>query len=132
MPNRQVGRLGGSVVPKCDQEKHIMIVKRLLFRLSARREKALIRAAEGGNLDLVRALLEAGTNPNSRCNDGFTALMWAAARGHIEVVQALLDFGADRGARSSRGRTAAEIAIQERQEDIVGYLREDGATYLGR
>jgi ankyrin repeat protein len=56
----------------------------------------LMRAAERGNLEAVRALLKAGANVNrTLAHWGHTALMIAAGEGHLEVVKALLSAGAD-------------------------------------
>ena len=50
----------------------------------------LYSAAKSGNLDSVRRLLEAGVDPNSGGEDGFTPLMTAAEAGHADVVQLLI------------------------------------------
>jgi ankyrin repeat protein len=56
----------------------------------------LMRAAESGNIDEVRALLKAGADVNAAWPAwGHTALMFAAGEGHLEVVKALLAAGAD-------------------------------------
>ncbi|MBN2215865.1 MAG: ankyrin repeat domain-containing protein [Pirellulales bacterium] len=98
---------------------------KLFFSNRKKRKKAeLVGAAQDGHLDQVRKLLRGGTDPNARCKDGFTALMWASARGHIEVVGVLLDSGAEPLARARRGRTAIEIAIQEGRSEVAALLRE--------
>ncbi len=97
--------------------------RRLMLHLAQRKEKALILAAEEGRTDLVRTLLEAGVNPDSASEGGFTALMWAAARGHVEVVQVLLRSGAAMEAQTRKGRTARDIAVQEGRDEIAGLLR---------
>jgi ankyrin repeat protein len=88
-----------------------------------RREKGLIRAAEDGQLALVRNLLQAGASPNAKSEGDFTALMWAAARGHVEVVTVLLESGADLSARTRKGRTAVDIATQEGHDHVAALLR---------
>lgn len=42
------------------------MLRQLIACLFPKREKALIRAAEDGRLDLVRTLLEAGADPNAK------------------------------------------------------------------
>jgi ankyrin repeat protein len=62
---------------------------------------ALMRAAEGGRLHTVRALLKKGADVNAKDIFGGTALMAAASRGHFETVKALLGAGADPNAKGA-------------------------------
>ena len=57
----------------------------------------LIDAAEKGQTEQVKALLEEGADVNAKEDKdyGRTALLWTASYGHTEVVQVLLDAGAD-------------------------------------
>jgi ankyrin repeat protein len=55
----------------------------------------LMRAAESGRVEEVRALLASRVDVNARLGAGHTALMFAANEGHVEVVKALLAAGAD-------------------------------------
>lgn len=53
-------------------------------------------AAQRGQVDAVRLLLEHGADPNAREDgDNTYALHWAAAQRHLETVRVLLDAGAD-------------------------------------
>ena len=56
---------------------------------------ALMRAAEGGNIDRVRALLQSGADVNEARGSGPTALMLAAGKDHLEIVKTLLKAGAN-------------------------------------
>ena len=103
-----------------------IVLRQLMSCFPQRGKKGLIRAAEDGRLDLVRNLLKAGANPNTKSEGDFTVLMWAAARGHVEVVKALLESGADLHALTRRGRTAIEIAMQEGHDHVAALLRENG------
>ena len=51
-------------------------------------------AAQAGDLDAVRALLQAGADANAAHGDGTSALHWAAERGDAAMVEALLHAGA--------------------------------------
>lgn len=53
----------------------------------------LVGAAEAGDLERVRAMLEAdgGVSVDARSWDNRTALMAAAAKGHVDVVQYLVN-----------------------------------------
>ena len=55
----------------------------------------LMQAADGGDLDSVRALLRNGADVNEAKGSGHTALMLAAGRDHLEIVQTLLRAGAN-------------------------------------
>lgn len=53
-------------------------------------------AAQQGHLDVVRALLQHGADPNAReVGDNTYPLHWAAASSQSEIVRALLDAGGD-------------------------------------
>src|SRR5205823_5248997 len=67
-------------------------------------ETELVRAAETGNVVKVRALLEAGANPNLPKN--FSALEAATAAAYPQVVAEMLMHGVDVNQRDSAGRTA--------------------------
>ena len=77
---------------------------------------ALHYAAEGGHMPILRALLEAGADPNFRLDDrsnfrkGETPLHWAATQDRAEVTQALLDAGADAVGTSEKGVAAIHLA----------------------
>lgn len=52
-------------------------------------------AARRGNSEIVRALLEAGAEPNAFTSTGVAALHFAAQANSAEAIQALVEFGAD-------------------------------------
>lgn len=53
-------------------------------------QSPLVVAADKGNLELSKLLLERGAFVNVANAKGETALMMAAAKGHVKVVQLLL------------------------------------------
>jgi uncharacterized protein len=61
-------------------------------------------------MDLVRLLLDRGSDVNWADKDGLTPLMFAAMHGEIPVMRLLLEKGADDEMRDNRGRIAAEVA----------------------
>ena len=44
-----------------------------------------------GNLPLVKALVEEGSDPNATDKDGWTALLYASYFGHLHIVRFLMD-----------------------------------------
>jgi len=79
-------------------------------------ETPLVVAASSVSMDasavveLMRALLAAGADPDARTRDGWSCLMKAARDGHVEITQVLLDAGADIfAARDMFGRTAWDL-----------------------
>ncbi|XP_063828660.1 uncharacterized protein LOC135078036 [Ostrinia nubilalis] len=65
---------------------------------------ALHIAAQGGDVELCTALLEAGdVSVDSRDLGGWTPLVWAAENDHVDVVRLLLSRGADATTRDAEG-----------------------------
>lgn len=63
----------------------------------------LHHAAETGNLDIARLLLELGADPNLRDKTGCIALHWALLEGHDAVADLLVDAGSDLDVADSGG-----------------------------
>jgi len=59
-----------------------------------------------GHPDLIRAILDAGADPNHKNPDGVTPLIGAAWSNNAEVVELLLARGADPDLRENHGETA--------------------------
>lgn len=66
----------------------------------------LVTYAGDGDLEMVRALVQAGADVNFADEYGITALMNSVSGGHVELVKYLLDAGADARARDAEGYTA--------------------------
>ena len=87
-----------------------------------------VRAAQHGEIDELRALLDESPELIDRANDrGMTALMAAAHGGQAAVITMLLERGADVTCRDDRGVSALEYAIREdRQEVVLAILEHAG------
>ena len=69
------------------------------------------QAAAIGSVSMVRALVEAGANPDHGCFfGGENALMQACAKGHLQVVRYLIEAHADLDKTNQLGDTALAIA----------------------
>lgn len=87
----------------------------------------LVVAAAEGRLEVVRLLLDKGTDVNTKDEYGRTALMAASWEGRLEVVKLLLDKGADVNAKDKNGYTAMRMATTNGGPEIVTYLEAHGA-----
>ncbi|MEO5924168.1 MAG: ankyrin repeat domain-containing protein [Bryobacteraceae bacterium] len=104
-------------------------------------QTALMWASAQGHLDVVKALLKAGADPNLKAHvtqitnrknadhpsGGFTALMFATRNGHSDVVKALIAGGADPKLTNADGATATIIAIVNDRLDLAKQLLDLGA-----
>lgn len=96
----------------------------------------LERAAWSGSVEAVRAMLEAGADPNPpQGHAGRVALVSATDRGHVAVVELLLAHGADPERRDQRGDRALLVAARkvgasaaEEYRQIVRILLSAGAS----
>ena len=76
-------------------------------------------ASAVGDHDSVRALLEAGANPNVRQRGGFTPLHTAAHNDDMTLARLLLDHGADPAVTDDAGKTPREMAPGDAVRDLL-------------
>src|SRR5262249_24035894 len=89
----------------------------------------LIEAAFNSNGDIIRALLDAGADPNLAGADGQTALMLVARGTNVTAAQLLLKKGAHPNAREAqRGQTGLMWAAANNQGPMARLLIESGAN----
>jgi ankyrin repeat protein len=88
---------------------------------------ALHYAAEGGQLEVVKWLIEMNANVNAAENDGGTALHLAAARGHKTVVMELLNRQANIDVTDKLQRTALHYAAKGGHKEVGQILVDRGA-----
>jgi uncharacterized protein len=101
----------------------------------------VLLAAEVNNLDVIKALVEAGADPNIPTEQGTTALMMSAGAGTdvqrarepeeravaTETAKFLVDHGADVNAAGQFGWTALHAAAYQGLNDDIEYLVSKGA-----
>ncbi|XP_042296384.1 ankyrin repeat and SOCS box protein 2 isoform X2 [Sceloporus undulatus] len=90
-------------------------------------ETALFLATNRGNIDCVRALLQAGAEPDIANKARETPLYKACERKNAEAVQVLLQYNADANHRCNRGWTALHEAVARNDLDITELLIKGGA-----
>jgi hypothetical protein len=83
----------------------------------------LIKACRNGDLNLVRSLIENGSNVNYKDKFGISSLIWASSRNHLEVVKVLIENGVE----NSDIKTSLLCASQHGHLEIIKYLVSNGA-----
>ncbi|HVF90874.1 MAG TPA: ankyrin repeat domain-containing protein [Blastocatellia bacterium] len=105
-----------------------LLIPQYAFAQENENVEKLMAAARKGDVETIKALLDAGTDVNSKTRYGATALSFAADKGRIEVVRLLLDRGADVNVKDSfYGATPLSWAIGKDHTAIVQALIEKGA-----
>lgn len=90
----------------------------------------LHHAVSDGDLARVKELLECGTDPNSRDDDGWRPLHFAALRGIPDLIVLLLDAGATVDPCDEHGNTPLWRAVFESRGkgEVIKLLRAAGAN----
>ncbi|MFC1765376.1 ankyrin repeat domain-containing protein, partial [Planctomycetota bacterium] len=88
---------------------------------------SLLTAAQNGEQQEVKVLLDQGADINAKDDQGMTPLHLAAQEGHKEVVEFLLSKDADINAQNIKGYTPLYSAIWNNDPNIVGLLVSKGA-----
>src|SRR5580658_168944 len=78
---------------------------------------ALLFAARQGQIDAVKALLDAKADINAVDSDGNNALTLAILNTHYDLTQFLIDRGADPNVAAKNGRTALYSAVEMHDVD---------------
>jgi serine/threonine-protein phosphatase 6 regulatory ankyrin repeat subunit B len=84
-------------------------------------------AARFGHVEIAKALLAAGANPNAQASDGFTALMLAACINNELFVKLLIQARVNVNASTPDGYTALRIASEKGYTGVVKILKAGGA-----
>jgi len=102
--------------------------KKVLLNEREKLDNQFCYAAEEGNLQKVKNLLEKGADVNAEDSEGVTVLMNAVFGRQIEIIEFLIERGADIHAKSSKGEcTTLMCASYEGYKEIVELLIENGA-----
>jgi uncharacterized protein len=119
-PNAQEGKGGQTALMWAISERHTAVAEELLRHgadVNARSKTgftALMFAAQQGDVDTTRILLDAKASPNDVIpKSGATPLIIASAIGHPDVVALLLDKGADPNVVDANGFTSLHHAVRD-------------------
>jgi len=88
---------------------------------------ALTYAAEKGDVDVVRLLVERRALVNKPDPSGDPAISWAAARGHLDTVQLLLEKGANIDTPDNNKETSLLGAVANGHHNVTRLLISKGA-----
>lgn len=107
---------------------HVAVARVLTARgADASAPRLLAFAVERGDAEVVRLLLESGSDAGGAVEGGQPPLVMAAISGLVEIGRLLLDYRADVGARAPDGCTALGAATARQHGAFVALLRERGA-----
>jgi ankyrin repeat protein len=93
---------------------------------------SLHAAAEEGNIDTVKSLLEQGMDINARNASGETPLNRAAAKGNVDVVRLLIERGAEVDSRDKWGWTPLHYSSRYGHLEVSRVLLYYGASVNAR
>lgn len=114
-----------SIINRKEYETRNAHLPKAVFREDM--EGLLFIAAGRGDLNAMRALLNEGTDIESKNAIGDTPLVHAAINGQAGAVRVLLARGANPNNPNVHGLTAMQVAAQRGREDIIEALFEMGA-----
>ncbi|HLJ19505.1 MAG TPA: ankyrin repeat domain-containing protein [Stellaceae bacterium] len=110
------------------EDVRIFILKRVnLNQADIGGRTALSYAAELGNAQMAKELLDAGASPDQRDKQGDVPLHWAANNGRVEVIKVLIAGHAIVDAPDRQGITPLMSAISHQQVASVRALLAGGA-----
>jgi uncharacterized protein len=79
-------------------------------------------ATASRNLDIVRAVLDAGADPNVPQQQGFVPLHEAASSGNREMAELLVKHGANPSLTNEAGKSAIDLARDKGHHDLAVWL----------
>jgi ankyrin repeat protein len=104
----------------------IILITGVFVGANAENNQLMLEAILDNNLEVVKSLLDRGTDINSMMNGG-TALMWAAGTDRLEMAKLLIDKGADVNAKNQYGGTALIWASNQGHLELINLLKAHGA-----
>jgi uncharacterized protein len=83
---------------------------------------ALHAAVAGGKLEIVKAVLEAGGDPNAQQQAGFRAIHEAGIKANRALAELLIAHGADPSLPNDAGTTAIDLAREKGHAEFADWL----------
>ena len=88
----------------------------------------LLETARYQNAEAVELLLASGADPDTRQNDGATALHWAAYQEDADMLAALVQAGANVNITNRLGASPLYLAAKNGNAELIEKLLNAGAT----
>jgi C-terminal processing protease CtpA/Prc len=99
-----------------------------MMRLFMSNEQKFLKAAENGDLDLVKKYIKNGVNKEVKDNIGRTALHYACGNDQLHIVRYLIETcHVDKVAKNNIGQTAYDLANLNNRGSVVQYLKKVSA-----
>eukprot|EP00808_Paulinella_micropora_P012868 g11531.t1 len=114
------GQAGKSALFWARQEGHQEMVQ--LLEKAPQLPRALLDAAEKGDVESSTILLQQGAPLEARNEDGATALILAGRNGHKELAEALLQAKAEANAKDKAGKSALDLATANGHTAVIELL----------
>jgi ankyrin repeat protein len=86
----------------------------------------LKKAAERGDVDMIKVLKEASGDVSTRRGEGATPMHTAALNGHVDAIRALAEVGGDVSAKDNGGLTPMHCAALNGDVRVIRVLKEAG------
>ena len=96
------------------------------------RQPSIHAATENGQVDVVRSLLDHGSDVDERDSSRRTALAVASRHGKLQIAKLLIERGADVNSRGATGQTPLHLASTGGHLDIVRLLLDRNADVNAR
>ncbi|KAL3451657.1 ankyrin repeat-containing domain protein [Aspergillus insuetus] len=118
----------GTALLQAAKGGHIEIVRFLIEKsspLDIHDNETLVAAAAGGHTEVLKIFMDEGADVDARDTDGYFLLWIASSHGHLDTVELLIEYGADVNLQH-KNCTAIDIARQRDREDIEKCILETG------
>lgn len=99
-----------------------------IFGLGSKKEEKMLKAAEIGDLTLLRELVASGADVNYKGKNGSCAVLVATSEGHVDCVKYLIDAGADVNSLAKFGITPLYMAVSGGHGQITNILIKASAN----
>jgi len=112
------------------KESHQASLKTIqtLVNNGAEKDQALGAAALYGNYEMVKFLVEAGAQVNTKNEFGITPLIYACDNEHIAIAKYFIEMGADVNMIKNNGHIPLLGAIRGNNTELIDLLTKAGAT----